>query len=686
MRAHVLPGQMPMFAPVSTWKAPNLNELPSWSQVKRLSYDVETKDPGLQRKGMGPGTFRKEGHVCGFGFTIEDGGSFYLPVRHEGGDNLPLDNVLAYLRDQAKAFTGELVGANLQYDVEWSGTDGIIFNPAKYRDVQIADPLVYEMHGSLKLDDICQRLGVPGKNEELLTKAAIEWGLAGKKRDKIKANLHKLPARYVGEYCAQDTRSPLEALRVLEKAIEKNKLWDIWNLESDVLPILLKMRARGVLIDLDKLAYIEKWSLEQEAECLQKIKLDTGIDIGMGNVWTKEALYPVFEQLGIHLSPMKVKASGDVEYQIDQLLFSGHKNVPAVKAIAWARKVNKLRTTFAASVRRSICPDGRIHCKLNQIAMQNEEGEKKGARYGRMSCVNPNLQQQPSRDEFAAMWRSIYVPEPGTEWMCGDYSQQEPRWVTEFAASVYIQPGSELARKLKIHGYLPGAAEAVKAYNDNPKLDNHDFMAQLTGLPRKSAKIVYLGLCYGEGGAKLCHDLGLPTAWAVIFPDRGRKLFPTQHDAMVAADEFDGVTRYFEVAGPEGQRILDTFDGRAPFIKKLADLCKHRAEARGEIRTAGGRLLHFPKKKDGSYDWTHKALNRLIQGTSADQMKTAMVAIDREEPSFFMQLQVHDELDGSTSREQGARVARIMRECMGARKVPFRVDEEYGPNWGEIAA
>ena len=678
--------QFPLFAPESDWTVPNLSELPSWSEASRIGYDVETKDPDLRKKGLGPGTFRKTGEVVGFGFTIEGYKSFYLPIRHLGGDNLPVDNVLRYMRDNARVFKGELVGANLPYDVEWSETDDIQFpNVAAFRDVQIADPLVYEMHPHLDLESICERLGVPGKNETLLRAAALEFGLAGKKRDEVKANLHKLPARYCGEYCAQDTRSPLEALRVLEKRIEKLKLWDIWNLESKVLPVLLKMRRRGLRIDLDKLAQVEQWSREQEAESLARVKNDTGIEISLGNVWTKNALVPVFKQLGIHLNPMKVKKSGDIEYQIDQLLFSNHKSVPAVKAIAWARKVNKLRTTFAASVRRSLCPDGRIHCKFNQIAMENEEGEQKGARYGRMSCVNPNLQQQPSRDEFAKMWRSIYIPEEGTEWVCCDYSQQEPRWVTEFAASVYLTPGSDLARKMRMNGELPKAAEAAKAYRDNPKLDNHDFMAQLTGLKRSHAKIIFLGLCYGEGGAKLCHDLGLNTMWGVAFKDHGVKRYKTLDDAMAAANEFDGVARWFEVAGEEGQHIIDQFVARAPYIPKLAELCKYRAEARGEIRTAGGRLLHFPRKKDGTFDWTHKALNRLIQGTSADQMKTAMVAIDREEPSFFMQLQVHDELDGSVPNlAQAQRVAELMRSCMGQRKVPFRVDLEIGSSWGEI--
>jgi DNA polymerase I-like protein with 3'-5' exonuclease and polymerase domains len=288
-----------------------------------------------------------------------------------------------------------------------------------------------------------------------------------------------------------------------------------------------------------------------------------------------------------------------------------------------------------------------------------------------MACKNPNLQQQPSRDEFAVMWRSIYIPEEGAIWYCHDYSQQEPRWTTHFAASI---PG------------MRGAAEAAQAYWDNPKLDNHDFMAKLTGLPRKSAKLIFLGLCYGEGGAKLCRDLGLPTSYAVRFEGvRGLTLFDTLDDAMVAADEYPGEASWFEAAGKEGQRIIDKFHERAPYIGQLAELCKRKVKAKGTIRTAGGRVLHFPRRRDGKFDWVHKALNRLIQGSSADQIKTAMVMIDRELPDLFMNLQVHDELDGSCgSVAEAGKAAKIMRECMGATKVPYRVDEEYGPNWGEI--
>jgi DNA polymerase I-like protein with 3'-5' exonuclease and polymerase domains len=277
------------------------------------------------------------------------------------------------------------------------------------------------------------------------------------------------------------------------------------------------------------------------------------------------------------------------------------------------------------------------------------------------------MQQQPARDEFAKMWRSIYIPEEGSLWAACDYSQQEPRWTTHFAAVMKLQ----------------GAPEAAQAYWDDPNLDNHTFMADLTGLPRKQAKNIYLGLCYGEGGAKLCHDLGLPTRWA-FSRGKGRErrldFFATREEAFAArAEEGEGFV--FQAAGEEGQQILDTFDGRAPFIRKLAKAAERRAKERGFIITAGGRRLHFPQRDDGSYDWAHKALNRLIQGTSADQTKRAVVELDRA--GHYLQLQVHDEVDGSVAnKEEGEAMATIMREAMPA-KVPFRVDVEIGPSWGE---
>lgn len=645
--------QLPLFEPASDWRLPDLGSLPSWAGAKRVCVDVETCDPELVKLGIG---VRRGGYVAGISFKIEDGPGAYLPIRHAGGDNLPEEAVLRYLRDNAAAFTGEVVGAKLDYDLDYLEEEGVVFPQVQYyRDIQVVDPLLYELHNSYSLDNIAKRHGLPGKDEDLLREAAATYKVDPKK------GMWQLPARYVGRYAEVDTEQPLLVLRRQERQIDELDLWDIYNLESQVLPILVKMRRRGVRVDEAQLSKVERWALAQETEALERVRDLSGHRIEVGDVWKADALAPALTNIGIRLaktSQGKPNIDKDVLSSIDH---------PVAKALAWARKTNKLRTTFAASVRTHMV-NGRIHTTFNQIARETEGGDQKGARYGRLSSVEPNLQQQPARDEFATMWRSIYIPEEGALWCANDYSQQEPRWTTHFAAI----------------SNLPGAREAAQAYHDDPLLDNHQFMADLTGLPRKQAKNVYLGLCYGEGGAKLCRDLGLPTRWTLVY-GRGRQriqeFFPTREAALQAKGKTqDPSARVWEAAGEEGQRVLDTFDARAPFIRKLARKAEEVAKKRGYIVTGGGRHLHFPQREDGSYDWAHKALNRLIQGTSADQTKRALVEIDKG--GYFIQLQVHDEIDGSVaSEEEGRAIAKIMREVMPA-EVPFRVDSEFGESWG----
>jgi len=141
-----------------------------------------------------------------------------------------------------------------------------------------------------------------------------------------------------------------------------------------------------------------------------------------------------------------------------------------------------------------------------------------------------------------------------------------------------------------------------------------------------------------------------------------------------------------EVAGEEGQEILDNFDTEVPYVRKLANKATERAGKKGFVRTVLGRQLHFEQREDGSYDYTHKALNRIIQGSSADQTKLALVELDRA--GYYIQLQVHDEMDGSFGTVAEARAAGdIMRDCILSRVtplVPFKVDTETGKSWGDV--
>ena len=662
--------QLPLFTPTTHWTPPAMADLPNWKDAKRICVDVETRDDNLRELGIGvrrDGSMHPKGgvsgnYVTGYSFTIEGGPSHYLPVRHEGGDNLPHDQVLAYLRSQSATFNGDVVGANLSYDLDWLWENAIHFGPeAMMRDVQIADPLIYELHMNYSLKHIGERYGIQSKNEELLKQAANVYGVDPK------AGMWKLPARFVGAYAEQDTQSPLAILKAQEAKIKKFGIERIWDLESRVLPVLVKMRRRGVRIDQDKLAHIINWSAQQEAEALALVHRETGHTIALGDVHRADAFAPALRALG-----MTIPTTSTGKDSVDKVLL-GSMNHPVLKALAYARKVNKLRTTFAASIERYMVK-GRIHCTFNQIARETDAGDdQKGARYGRLSAVDPNLQQQPARDEFASMWRSIYIPEEGALWTCNDYSQQEPRWTTHWAA---ISPLKD--REV--------AQAAAQAYHDDPKLDNHDFMAKLTGLPRKFAKNVYLGLCYGEGGPKLCEDMGLPTRWAIRIAKTGEVRYYASHgEALEAMQSVAGQLRLYKTAGEEGQNIVNKFNERAPFISQLAKMASDKASRTGEIITALGRILHFPLGERGTYEFTHKALNRLIQGSSADQTKQSMVDIDREMPDTFLQLQVHDEMDGSVSGEAEAkRMAELMRNSIPGTKVPFRVDIEMGPSWGEL--
>lgn len=658
--------QLPLIGATSEWTPPAVGSLPSWAAARRVCVDVETRDEHLTT--LGPGV-RRSGYVVGVSFAIEDGPAHYLPIRHEGGDNLPVEAVLGYLRQQGATFTGDICGANLSYDLDYLWQENVHFTAARfYRDCQIAEPLIDELQHSYSLDAIAHRRDLPGKDEALLREAARDHGVDPKK------DLWRLPARYVGPYAEQDARLPLTLLRRQERDIDEQDLWGVYDLESRVLPVLVRMRRRGVRVDVERLDKVEAWALQQETEALQRVAHSTGVRIAVGDVWKPEGMAEALRAIGVSV-PKTAKDKDSVRADVLDAI-----NHPVAEALKHARKVNKLRTTFAASVRRYMVGD-RLHCTFNQLRKTDDEaagGDDKGARYGRLSSEDPNLQQQPARDEFAAAWRSIYVPDHGALWASCDYSQQEPRWTTHFAEEIGA----------------PGAKAAAERYRSDPNTDSHDMMTAIIHGDeavasmekatfkrlRGEAKIIYLARCYGEGGAGMCHKLGLPTRWAIFRNREANLYFATREEAWREATKLGA--RTFEVAGLEGQAIIDKFDTRAPYLKKLAKLAESTAKSRGYVKTILGRRCRFPKKDDGGYDWAHKALNRVIQGSGADQMKKAMVDADAE--GVPLELQVHDELDFSApDKAYAMRVAEIMRDAVPAR-VPFKIDVEVGPSWGEI--
>lgn len=641
-----------------------------------MGLDVETCDPSL--RDLGPG-FRRGGFVAGVSLAIDGGPAMYLPLRHAGGGNMDEAAVWAWLRDQASRYRGEVCGLNLPYDLEWLLVQGgVWFGEATCRDAGVAEALIDELQLSYSLDSIAKRRGLEAKREDHLRAAACAWGVDPK------SGMWRLPARHVGEYAEHDARLPLQLLRLQEKELEGQDLLGVWDLESRLLPVLVKMRHRGVAVDLAYATVLEDRYLAEETKLCQEISSLSGRDLLVDELENAGALAAVLRACGIDEATVgltkgrKNKKTGEVtgrqlRTDADTLVALPH---PVGGLLVRAKRFHKLRCTFVGSVRRYET-GGRVHPTFRQVRGGADFGDDdSGARYGRTSCVDPNLQQQPNpeRDpEIAGDFRRIYVPDQGRLWACCDYSQQEPRLLAHFAeayAEHCAVPWGDKAR------------EFAGRYREDPKVDNHSMVAEMVGSPcpacrgsgcgtckgcgfdRKNAKTILLGKMYGMGGGKLCTQLGLP---------------------LGEPREYGSTGRFYQVAGPEGQAIIDRFDAGLPHVKGLAEECRKAVNRnqRGWIRTLSGRRCRFPwDPAEKQFDFAHKALNRLIQGSAGDQMKKALVDLDAA--GFAPQLVVHDEVDLSVeSREEAEAVAEVMARAYDLR-VPFRVDVEVGDSWGTV--
>jgi DNA polymerase I-like protein with 3'-5' exonuclease and polymerase domains len=622
------------------WCPPRLSALPSWRDARRVSIDLETKDEDL--KAMGPGVRRPGNRVVGVAFAIEDGPAHYLPISHEGGDNCEGD-VWGYVRDQLREFRGSLCGAGLAYDLDWmeeEGCDVLRRHDLDIRDCLVADPLINELHRSYTLESVCQRLGLPGKDESVLRAAAAAY------RVHPKGGLWRLPGRFAALYAEVDARRPLEALRRQERVIDDEDLGSIWDLERRVTPIVVKMRRRGIRIDAAKVSHIEDLSLGRETEYLAQVRSLTGVSIAVGDVWKPEVLARALEKVGVRVPMTDAKRP---KPSVTREFLESCQS-PVARALLEARQWNKLRTTFCAQVRRFMVGD-RVHCVTNQLK-STSEGEKEGGdddeggagvRYGRFSMTKYNAQAQPIRNkQYGKLWRSVYVPDHGARWGCSDWSQQEPRIGVHFA---------------EILG-LPGAREFADEYRRNPALDIHQKLADLGRKERDLVKNFVNGRLYGMGDAKLCRKLGFPTVMAMRY----------------------GQER--EVPGEDGRRVIDEFNGFAPWVTGLTRVAAEVAERRGYVRTVLGRKLHFERGPDGKIWKAHKAFNRVGQGSAADQMKATLVAADRE--GIPVQLVVHDEFDFSFTDIRQALRLKELQETTVTFNVPMKVDLEVGDSWGNL--
>ena len=614
--------QVPLFKPQTEWTPPT--EFPNLSKYNEIAIDLETKDPDLIK--MGSGAVTKNGDVVGIAVAVK-GWKGYFPIAHEGGGNMDRSMVLKWF--QAVLDTdADKIFHNAMYDVCWIKSLGLKIN-GKIIDTMIASALVDENQMRYDLTSCARRYTGQGKDEAALYEAAKSWGVDAK------AEMYKLPAMYVGDYAEKDAEITLELWQELKKEILHQDISSIFNLETELFPVLVDMRFLGVRVDVESAHKLKEQLVEQEKELLGKIKKETAIDV---QIWAARSIEKVFQKLSLPYERTEKTSSPSFTKNFLQ----NHPH-PLVKLITQAREINKAHTTFIDTILKHSYK-GRIHAEINQLRSDNG-----GTVTGRFSYSNPNLQQIPARNkDLGPRIRSLFIPEEGHTWGCFDYNQQEPRLVVHYAS---LQN-------------LMGIDEVLESYQKG-EADFHSIVSEMAGIPRSQAKTINLGLFYGMGKNKLQAELGTNKQDA-------EDLFSKYHSKVPFVKQLMHAVM---------QRAQDS--GRVRTL--LGRLCRFHLWEPNQfgihkpLPHETALAEHGPGIKRA---YTYKALNKLIQGSAADMTKKAMIELYKE--GITPHIQVHDELDISITNEDHAdKIVEIMEHAVNL-EVPNKVDYEYGNNWGSI--
>jgi DNA polymerase I-like protein with 3'-5' exonuclease and polymerase domains len=618
---------MTLFPTTSEWIPPD--SFPDLSEAKEIAIDLETCDPNMES--MGPGWPRNDGYIVGYAVAV-DGWAGYFPVAHGGGGNLDRGLVERWIRKVLETPADKIMH-NAAYDAGWLMASGFTIK-GRIIDTMVAAPLLDENRFSFSLNSLGFEYLKETKSEQALKDAANDFGVHAKKE------LWKLPAMYVGAYAEQDAALTLKLWNHFKILLRKEEVDSIFSLETDLLPIIIELTRKGIRFDRDKCEQQIEAMRRKEEKCLSEIKKTAGVKV---DIWAAASIATAFDKLGIQYPK---SATGLPSFT--RSFLDGHPH-PIARLIVEARELNKTHGTFLSPYLNFSAKDGRIHSHVNQI--RSDEG---GTVTGRLSMANPNLQQVPARHEIIGpLVRSLFLPEEGQLWAANDFSSQEPRLLVHYATLLG----------------LPGSETVAQAYRENPDTDFHQMVADMAGIERKQAKTIGLGLMYGMGKQKLANQLDIPLE--------------------------------------EASELIGTFHSKVPFLRGTVDAVMRRIENRasgGAISTLLGRKCRFPLWEPA--DWgihkalpyeeaaakygsrikramTYKGLNRLIQGSAADQTKAAMIALHKA--GFRILLQVHDEIALSVdNQDQAKEAADIMAKAVNL-EVPSRVDVEAGPSWGEAA-
>ena len=414
----------------------------------------------------------------------------------------------------------------------------------------------------------------------------------------------------------------------LLKRLEENEQTHLyWEMELPVSDILARMEIQGIRVDKERLV---EMGVEFEArlkEIEQEIYVLAGEEFNINS--TKQLGVILFEKMGL---PVIKKTKTGYSTAVDVLEKLAHQ-APIVELILEYRQLAKLNSTYVEGLQAYIQEDGKIHTRFVQNLTQT----------GRLSSVDPNLQNIPIRTQEGRRIRYAFLPEHD-DWkiLSSDYSQIE----------------------LRVLAHIAGDKHMIEAFKNNVDIHTNTAMRvfgitnpdDVTSEMRRQAKAVNFGIVYGISDYGLSQNLNISRKRAKEFIDR-------------YLEEFQGVKDFMESVVKEARE------------KDYVETLFHRRRYLPDIHSSNFNLRSFAERT---------AMNSPIQGSAADILKMAMIELDREmrERKFKANvlLQVHDELIFEVPQEELESLQSLVEEVMEnavSLKVPLRADSNVGDNWFE---
>jgi DNA polymerase-1 len=400
------------------------------------------------------------------------------------------------------------------------------------------------------------------------------------------------------------------------------------DVEMPLVKVLTRIERHGMLIDVDHLRAMSEEFSQRLGALMKDIHLLAGEEFNINSPPQLRAV--LFDKLGLSKKGVR---KGKTGYSTDvDVLTRLAKEHPLPEKILAYRVLSKLKSTYLDALPAAVNPaSGRLHTSLNQTV----------AATGRLSSSDPNLQNIPIRGEEGRRIRQAFVAPPQHVLLAADYSQIELRVLAHLSQDPALveafRSGEDVHTRTaaEVFGVLPGLVSADQ---------------------RRAAKVINFGILYGMGPQRLAQELGIPIA--------------------------------------EAQRYIGNYFARYAGVRAFMNQVIEEGRERGYVKTILGRRRAVPELRSTERGVAQAAErvagNTPIQGSAADIIKLAMVAVDRRVTALKLRaallLQVHDELLLEVHEADREATGEVLREEMeGALPlaVPLRVDIGFGRSWAE---